>query len=54
MAIMVKVHERGTDFKKNYRNDLKITTKKIRYWLIASVIINLGTIGWIVHHFLKK
>lgn len=41
MAIMVKVDKRGTDFKKNFRIAVKTATKKLRWYLTFSIIVNL-------------
>lgn len=49
--IMIKVHERGTDLKKNYRDDVKIATKKLRIFLCGSAILNVISIIYVIYKF---
>lgn len=52
MAIMIKVHKRGTDAKKEFRNAIKIATKRLRLTLFVSILLNITAICLIVknHH----
>lgn len=53
MAIMISVPSRGTDTKKLINDAVKLKTKKLRRWLIASTILNIGLISCIAIHFIK-
>ena len=47
MAIMIKVHKRGTNLKQDFRNGIKSATKRLRLCLITSLLLNL-ILGYIL------
>lgn len=49
MAMMVTVPTRGTDIKKNIRECIKKSTRKLRTVIYCSILLNIGLITYILH-----
>jgi hypothetical protein len=48
MAIMIKVQKRGTDAKNEIRAGIKFATRKLRFALFCSLVINI-VLGYVIY-----